>query len=136
MSTAFSFLISPYSLHHPHPSYMKRIVIIGLLLAIGWGFTFPALVRATDHHKQTATPDLFYGMMNEARRANNVGLLDWNDDLAAAAQAHADDIITRSDPSHTGSDGSLVTERERRICPIRIECVCRRTGPAGRRWKR
>jgi hypothetical protein len=90
---------------------MKRILIVGLLLVIGWGFTFPAFVRATDRHKQTATPDLFYGMMNEARRANNVGLLGWNEELAAAAQAHADDIITRSDPSHTGSDGSLVAER-------------------------
>lgn len=94
---------------------MKRILIIGLLLAIGCFVTLPVLVGATGRREnpalQSATPDVFYGMINDARRANNVGLLGWNEELAAAAQAHAEDIATRSDPGHTGSDGSLVADR-------------------------
>ncbi len=60
---------------------------------------------------QPGTPREMLDMINEARKANGVGLLAWNDDLATAAQAHADDIASRPDPSHFGSDGSLVADR-------------------------
>lgn len=94
---------------------MKRLWIVGLCLLLGWvvatgtGRAAEGWIRRL--YKQSATPTLFYEMINEARRANSVGLLGWNEALAAAAQAHADDIATRSDPSHLGSDGSLVAER-------------------------
>lgn len=102
---------------------MKRLLFVTLnLLILGW-LSVAMVVAAPITQSvftpsaqgagvaQGATPTLFYEMINEARRANNVGLLGWSDDLAAAAQAHADDIAARSDPSHTGSDGSLVAER-------------------------
>ncbi len=87
---------------------MRNVNIVSLLFLVSH---FSYLVWAGGLYKQSATPTLFYEMMNEARRANSVGLLGWNEDLAAAAQAHADDIATRSDPGHVGSDGSLVAER-------------------------
>src|SRR5271157_31967 len=37
--------------------------------------------------------------------------LDWNPDLAAAAQAHSDDMATNQFESHTGSDGSSPDQR-------------------------
>ena len=60
---------------------------------------------------QPGTPREMFDMINEARKANGVGLLAWNEDLAAAAQAHAEDIATNPALGHTGSDGSTVADR-------------------------
>jgi hypothetical protein len=57
------------------------------------------------------SPEEMRELINAARVANGLGLLAWNDQLAAAAQAHADDIGAREDPSHTGSDGSTPQDR-------------------------
>ncbi|MGH2542063.1 MAG: CAP domain-containing protein, partial [Ardenticatenaceae bacterium] len=50
-----------------------------------------------------------------ARRANGVGLLAWNEALAEAAQRHAEEIASREEPSHLGSDGSTPQERAARV---------------------
>jgi uncharacterized protein YkwD len=41
--------------------------------------------------------------------------LTWNDQLAQAASAHAEDLQQRNRMGHTGSDGSTVSERARRV---------------------
>jgi hypothetical protein len=90
---------------------LSHFILLALLCLGGMSPVEVHAGRGNGPRKQSATPTLFYEMVNEARRANAVGLLGWNEELAAAAQAHADDIATRSDPNHTGSDGSLVAER-------------------------
>jgi LysM repeat protein len=49
--------------------------------------------------------------MNEKRAANGIHPLTWNSELAAAAQAHANDCAARNKGSHVGSDGARLPER-------------------------
>lgn len=49
--------------------------------------------------------------MNEKRAANGIAPLTWNAELAAAAQAHANDCAARNKGSHVGSDGARLPER-------------------------
>jgi uncharacterized protein YkwD len=49
--------------------------------------------------------------MNEKRAANGIHPLTWNAELAAAAQAHANDCAARNKGSHVGSDGARLPER-------------------------
>ena len=53
--------------------------------------------------------------INEKRAAAGRPLLTWNAQLAAAAQAHADDCAARNRGSHVGSDGSRLVGRLQRI---------------------
>ncbi|HEX8683765.1 MAG TPA: CAP domain-containing protein, partial [Ardenticatenaceae bacterium] len=54
-------------------------------------------------------------LINAARLANGAGMLAWNEDLAEAAQRHAEDIATRPELGHTGSDGSTPEDRAARV---------------------
>lgn len=49
--------------------------------------------------------------INEKRAANGIHPLAWNAELAAAAQAHANDCAARNKGSHVGSDGARLPER-------------------------
>lgn len=51
------------------------------------------------------------GQINEKRAANGIHPLAWNAELAAAAQAHANDCAARNKGSHVGSDGARLLER-------------------------
>lgn len=49
--------------------------------------------------------------MNEQRAARGIGQLTWNAELAAAAQAHANDCAARNKGSHVSSDGARLEAR-------------------------
>lgn len=51
---------------------------------------------------------------NEARARHGLGELRWDPTLAAAAAAHATDLLATRRLSHTGHDGSNVLQRVRR----------------------
>jgi LysM repeat protein/uncharacterized protein YkwD len=56
-----------------------------------------------------------FNKINEKRAAAGRPLLTWNAQLAAAAQAHADDCAARNRGSHVGSDGTRLVNRLQRI---------------------
>jgi LysM repeat protein len=56
-----------------------------------------------------------FNKINEKRAAAGRHLLVWNAQIAAAAQAHADDCAARNRGSHVGSDGSRLVNRLQRI---------------------
>jgi LysM repeat protein len=56
-----------------------------------------------------------FNKINEKRAAAGRPLLAWNAQLAASAQAHADDCAARNRGSHVGSDGSRLVNRLQRI---------------------
>jgi LysM repeat protein/uncharacterized protein YkwD len=56
-----------------------------------------------------------FNKINEKRAAAGRHLLAWNPQLAAAAQAHADDCAARNRGSHVGSDGARLVNRLQRI---------------------
>ncbi len=53
--------------------------------------------------------------INEKRASKGVPALAWNAQLAAAAQAHAEDCANRNRGSHVGSDGSRLPARLQRV---------------------
>jgi uncharacterized protein YkwD len=55
------------------------------------------------------------GLINEKRIAQGLAALTWSPDLAAAAQAHAEDCGQHSRGSHVGSDGAKLAARLARI---------------------
>ena len=50
-------------------------------------------------------------MMNEKRTSQGLHPLTWSPEIAAAAQAHADDCQRRGWGSHVGSDGAVTRTR-------------------------
>lgn len=80
-----------------------------------WGLLFLLVCLPISVHAQGPEPErLFWEMTNEARAANGVGRLAWNEQLAEAAHLHAQDIAGREDPGHIGSDGSTPQQRAER----------------------
>lgn len=63
------------------------------------------------------SPDsaLILNNMNEKRAAFGLAPLIWSDQLAAAAQAHAEDLARRGWGSHVGSDGARLRTRYERV---------------------
>ncbi|MFG6105612.1 CAP domain-containing protein [Leptothoe sp. EHU-05/26/07-4] len=54
-------------------------------------------------------------LMNDARRERGLAPLAFSSSLQRAAQAHVDDIVAHNNrPTHTGSDGSSMSERVQR----------------------
>jgi uncharacterized protein YkwD len=82
----------------------------------------PAAQPAVDPNAaaQPAPPEInpmaldMFNKINEKRAAAGRPLLVWNAQLAAAAQAHADDCAARNRGSHVGSDGSRLVNRLQR----------------------
>lgn len=58
---------------------------------------------------------LMMDLMNEKRVARGLPALTWSDQLAVAAQAHADDCAQRGWGSHVGSDGARLRTRLARV---------------------
>jgi uncharacterized protein YkwD len=58
---------------------------------------------------------LIFNLMNEKRTAYGLPALTWSDQLAAAAQAHADDCAQRGWGSHVGTDGARLRTRLARV---------------------
>ncbi len=57
---------------------------------------------------------------NRARQSENLGTLDWRDDLATIAQAHSRDMATRDFFDHVNPDGKSPDDR---AVAAGIECV-------------
>lgn len=53
----------------------------------------------------------FASLLNDVRAANGSGSVAFDSRLAAAAQAHADDMLAKNYFSHTGLDGSTPGDR-------------------------
>jgi len=53
----------------------------------------------------------FYALVNQARLGEGLAPYGWSDQLAAAAQRHADDLAAHRLASHEGSDGSTPAQR-------------------------
>jgi uncharacterized protein YkwD len=73
-------------------------------------------------------------LMNEVRAQHGLPPLAYNETLARAAQAHAEDCTRRGSCSHTGSDGSTIKERVRRAGydgRSWAECWAQRQTPQG-----
>ncbi|MGC9396876.1 MAG: LysM peptidoglycan-binding domain-containing protein [Anaerolineae bacterium] len=62
-----------------------------------------------------AWPREVWRIMNETRAAHGLPPYDYNETLAQAAQAHAEDCSQRGSCSHTGSDGSDIKTRIQRV---------------------
>ena len=56
-------------------------------------------------------PAQILAMMNEKRTSQGLHALTWSPEIAAAAQAHADDCQRRGWGSHVGSDGAITRTR-------------------------
>jgi uncharacterized protein YkwD len=56
-------------------------------------------------------PAAVLALINARRAERGLPALAWSDQLAAAAQAHADDCARRNRGGHTGSDGAKLRER-------------------------
>ena len=56
-------------------------------------------------------PAQILAMMNEKRTSQGLHALTWSPEIAAAAQAHADDCQRRGWGSHVGSDGAVTRTR-------------------------
>jgi uncharacterized protein YkwD len=75
-------------------------------------------VDVGDLVQPTVVPDASQsaaGALNEQRIARGLAPLDWNDQVAQAAQIHSDDMARTGVMQHTGSDGSKAGDRLTRV---------------------
>ena len=56
-----------------------------------------------------------FGLLNAERRAKGLSDLVWNDDVAAVARMHSQNMASEKFFSHRGSDGSMVDDRADRV---------------------
>jgi uncharacterized protein YkwD len=54
-------------------------------------------------------------MLNTVRRGQGLPELEWNDDVAAVARIHSQNMAKDKFFSHRGSDGSMVDDRADRV---------------------
>lgn len=100
---------------------MEKIIlllIIGLVLSV---FTFAGNDDFSENSEESnVDKEELLRLVNEARvegcRCGNTYYestepLTWNDQLEAAAQRHSDDMYRSGNFSHTGTDGSEMSER-------------------------
>ncbi len=88
------------------------ILAIGFLAACGGGGGSGASATARSLEAISNAPDPSFGsMLNSVRAANGSAPVIYDSRLGAAAQRHADDMLSGRFLSHTGSDGSNVGTR-------------------------
>jgi len=56
-----------------------------------------------------------FKLLNAQRREHGLSELDWNDDVAALARMHSENMADQDFFSHRGSDGSMVDDRADRL---------------------
>jgi uncharacterized protein YkwD len=56
-----------------------------------------------------------FGLLNTVRRSQGLEALEWNDDVAAVARLHSQNMADDKFFSHRGSDGSMVDDRADRM---------------------
>ncbi len=82
--------------------------------------TSKTLVAQKTLLKQNSCPihpfeEQVFQQINQIRQNYGLGLLRWNCQLVAAAQNHSQDMARTRKMSHTGSNGSQLTERVKRF---------------------
>jgi uncharacterized protein YkwD len=103
---AVAYLSTPTSTPVPSPSHTPSLIPPTSTASIA--STLPPATLSpsiADWPRETAR------LINEVRAAHGLPPYTYNETLARAAQAHADDCIARGWCSHTGSDGSDVEVR-------------------------
>lgn len=56
-----------------------------------------------------------FSLLNDVRRTKGLEVLEWNDDVAAVARLHSQNMADENFFSHRGSDGSMVDDRADRL---------------------
>lgn len=56
-----------------------------------------------------------FNMLNDVRQSQGLAPLEWNDDVAAVARLHSQNMADEKFFSHRGSDGSMVDDRADRM---------------------
>jgi|SRR5215204_274409 len=75
----------------------------------GLAFRSPATNAAGDLEQKV------FSMLNEQRRAKGLVALEWNEDVAAVARLHSQNMAEKKFFGHRGSDGSMVDDRADRL---------------------
>jgi uncharacterized protein YkwD len=73
------------------------------------GVRTPSSVTAGDLERKV------FGLLNTVRRSQGLEALEWNDDVAAVARLHSQNMADDKFFSHRGSDGSMVDDRADRL---------------------
>ena len=89
---------------------MKKTFCAMLLALVASLGTSVSAECNTPENADTLATNLASGL-NQSRRANGEGLLQFNRELARAAMRHACDMLENDFFAHQGSDGSSVQER-------------------------
>lgn len=95
---------------------MRTLIAAVLVILIGCS-TVPPNERADDDAQVPPEIDvsslerLIHANVNAARSSHALGALIWNDSLATIARGHSRDLGESEIFSHTGSDGSLPSDR-------------------------
>lgn len=90
-------------------AFRRVLVLTILLLALPLFGRISSAMEAA--REKTDWPTMLLFHVNEVRQQNGRPPVRWNAQLAAAAQAHARDLQSCSNLSHTGCDGSELRQR-------------------------
>jgi hypothetical protein len=86
----------------------KRILLFSLVVILCWGkVRFAPKLQAQEQDPAAQ----FYELVNQARTSESLSPYGWSNELAAAAQRHADDLAANQLASHIGTDGSDASQR-------------------------
>ncbi len=72
-------------------------------------------VRAPESAKAGKLERQIFEILNGERRSKGLPELEWNDDVAAVARLHSQNMAEEKFFSHRGSDGSMVDDRADRL---------------------
>ena len=74
--------------------------------------------RLADAKKPILPPDLereIFARLNATRKSNGLDDLDWDEQVAAVARVHSQNMAEKKFFSHRGTDGSMVDDRADRV---------------------
>ncbi|KAL3673762.1 hypothetical protein V7S43_001457 [Phytophthora oleae] len=79
--------------------------------AVAQEVTNTTITRELQTYSSTGFQTLMLNAVNKQRIANGLAKLCLNKKLQTAAQGHSDDMVKKNYMSHTGSDGSTMSQR-------------------------
>ncbi|KAG2779158.1 hypothetical protein PC129_g22091 [Phytophthora cactorum] len=79
--------------------------------AVAQEFTNSTVTRELQTYSSTGFQTLMLNAVNKQRTANGLSKLCMNKKLQTAAQRHSNDMAAKNYMSHTGSDGSTMSQR-------------------------
>jgi hypothetical protein len=87
---------------------MKRVFLSSLVVLLCWGeVSFTPTLQAQEQDPVAQ----FVELINQARSRESLSPYGWSNELAAAAQRHANDLAANQLASHIGTDGSDASQR-------------------------